>query len=144
MTRRTTGVIVGVAAACCVFMSALPGGAPAAQAAQPDSPGKAMYLKYCAACHGDSGKGDGVVSGFLQPKPTDLTQIAKKHGGDFPFMTIAEDIDGTNAVRAHGDPAMPVWGEVFRQNTVLSMARQAEVRGKVMLITEYIRSIQAK
>ena len=112
--------------------------------AETDPPAKALYLKYCAACHGASGKGDGVVSGFMQPKPPDLTLIAKKNGGEFPFMTVAEDIDGTSAVRAHGDPAMPVWGEVFRSDLPSSMARQAEIRGRIMLITEYVRSIQVK
>jgi mono/diheme cytochrome c family protein len=116
----------------------------AADAAETTSPGKAMYLKYCAACHGESGKGDGVVSGFLQPKPTDLTQLAKKSGGSFPFMAVVEAIDGTNTVRSHGDPSMPVWGEIFRAQATDSLGRHAEVRGKVMVITEYVRSIQAK
>jgi len=115
-----------------------------AGAAEAGPPGKAMYRKYCAACHGETGKGDGVVSGFMQPKPTDLTQIAKKNGGQFPFMTVAEDIDGTNTIRAHGDPSMPVWGEVFRSDLPSSMARQSEIRGRIMLITEHVRSIQAK
>jgi mono/diheme cytochrome c family protein len=144
MIRGATRMIVSVTAGVGVLMGALAPAAWAADTAQATSPGKAMYLKYCSACHGESGKGDGVVSGFLQPKPTDLTQIAKKNQGKFPFMTVVEGIDGTHTVRAHGDPAMPVWGEIFHQDTAASMARQAEVRGKVMLITEYVRSIQAK
>jgi mono/diheme cytochrome c family protein len=38
--------------------------------------GKAEYTKYCGACHGPAGKGDGFVATFLRPKPPDLTQLA--------------------------------------------------------------------
>ena len=46
--------------------------------------------------------------------PTDLTQIAAAHGGQFPLEAVVEAIDGTRTVRAHGVSEMPVWGEVFR------------------------------
>ena len=48
-------------------------------------PGRAAYLKYCSACHGADGKGDGVASSAMRPKPADLTQLANAHGGKFPF-----------------------------------------------------------
>jgi mono/diheme cytochrome c family protein len=114
----------------------------AATAAETDNPGKAMYLKYCSACHGSGGKGDGVVSGLMRPKPTDLTQISSK--ADFPFMRIAQAIDGTTTVRAHGDADMPVWGELFRSEPGAGLTKQAQARGKAMLITDYLRSIQEK
>lgn len=113
-------------------------------AAATDSPGKAMYLQYCGACHGEGGKGDGAVSGFLRPRPTDLTQIAKKAGGTFSSIQVMQMIDGTKAVRAHGDADMPVWGEVFREQSGMSMTRRVEAQGKVLLIAEYLRSIQEK
>ncbi|HVN84516.1 MAG TPA: c-type cytochrome [Candidatus Binatia bacterium] len=108
--------------------------------------GKAAYLKYCSACHGESAKGDGVVSGFMQPKPTDLTQLAKQNHGEFPMLLVVQGIDGTKTVRAHGDSAMPVWGETFRREGVGAsvMSPEANVRGKVMLIADYLRGIQEK
>jgi hypothetical protein len=39
---------------------------------------------------------------------------------------------------------MPVWGEVFEERPTWEIGRRAEVRGKLMLITDYIRTIQAK
>jgi mono/diheme cytochrome c family protein len=39
--------------------------------------GKAVYTTYCAACHGDSGKGDGVAAAALDPKPADYTDAAR-------------------------------------------------------------------
>jgi mono/diheme cytochrome c family protein len=116
--------------------------APVAGFASPHDAAKAMYLRYCGACHGQSGKGDGVVSGFLRPRPTDLTQIAKKAGGEYSSAQVVQMIDGTKTVRAHGDADMPVWGEVFRERSTTPMSQRVEIQGKLLLIAEYLRSIQ--
>jgi mono/diheme cytochrome c family protein len=108
-----------------------------------DSPGQTMYLRYCGACHGPNGKGDGVAGTFMRPKPTDLTQLAKANGGTFAFQKVAAYIDGTTDVRAHGDPTMPVWGEMFKAEAGWDQTRRAEAKSKVQLITDYVRSIQA-
>jgi mono/diheme cytochrome c family protein len=107
-------------------------------------PGRAMYLRYCGACHGPQGKGDGVAGSLMSPKPADLTKLAEKNGGTFPFQKVMAYIDGTQDLRAHGDPVMPVWGEVFRAEAGWDMGRRVEVQGKLMLITDYVRSIQAE
>jgi len=119
-------------------------GAAAAPLYAETDPGKAAYLKHCSACHGEEGKGDGVVSGFMQPKPTDLTQMAKQNHGEYPMLMVVQDIDGSKTVRAHGDSAMPVWGEVFGRQGTSPVVPEAEARGKVMLIADYLRSIQEK
>ncbi len=119
-------------------------GAAMVHAADEPSGGKETYVRYCGACHGPDGKGDGVAGTFMRPKPIDLTQIAKKNKGEFPFMRVMETIDGRRTVRAHGDPQMPVWGEILKDQASSPMARENEVRGKVMTITDYIRSIQEK
>ena len=115
-----------------------------AHAADSDAPGRAVYLRYCGACHGPGGHGDGIAGTFMRPKPADLTQLAKANKGEFPFMHVMEVIDGRNTVRAHGDPQMPVWGEVVADQASSAMDRRAEVRGKLMVITDYLRSIQEK
>jgi len=117
---------------------------PAGQAAESDTPGRYLYLKYCSACHGSGGKGDGVASGFMRPKPADLTQLAKHAGGDFPYVPTMQVIDGTKTVRAHGDAEMPVWGEALNGNTTGPMEHRVAVQGRLMLLTDYIRSIQEK
>ncbi len=35
--------------------------------------GKAVYIKVCQSCHGESGKGDGPAAKALNPKPADFT-----------------------------------------------------------------------
>src|SRR5512134_1101311 len=101
---------------------------------------KELYLKYCGACHGPEGKGDGVAGTFMRPKPIDLTQIAKQNGGTFPFARVMAQIDGTQTVRPHGEPDMPVWGQVFRDERAWDAGQRADVRGKLLVITDYVQS----
>lgn len=119
-------------------------GVSAAFAEEPLAPAKQAYLRYCSACHGEGGKGDGVVSHLMNPRPADLTQLAKKNNGEFPFMRVIRIIDGRETMRAHGDPDMPVWGEIFATEVPGALNKEAAIRGKVLLITEYLASIQQK
>ena len=57
---------------------------------------------------------------------------------------VVEVIDGRNTVRAHGDPNMPVWREIFEGQAGWDAARRIEARGRIMLIADYLRSIQEK
>ena len=115
-----------------------------AQAGTPEQPEAVLYRRYCGACHGPEGKGDGAVAPALGERPIDLTQIAKQNGGTFPFDRTVQAIDGTMSVRAHGVSEMPVWGETFRAQPGWSVDRHTDARGKIVLITEYLRSIQAR
>jgi mono/diheme cytochrome c family protein len=110
-----------------------------------DQPGgKETYVRYCGACHGPGGKGDGIAGTVMRPKPTDLTQIAKKNKGEFPLVHVMETIDGRKTVRAHGDPQMPVWGEILTDQAGSPASPQNEARTKILAITDYVRSIQEK
>lgn len=105
--------------------------------------GRALYLRYCAACHGRDGRGDGPVAAALGEKPKDLTQIAAAHGGQFPLAAVIEAIDGTRTVRAHGVSEMPVWGDVFGTNAASPLEQQVQAAGRVMVIARYIDTLQA-
>jgi hypothetical protein len=78
----------------------------------------------------------------LLVKPADLTTIARRNGGRFPFWGTMRIIDGRRTTRAHGSATMPVWGQVFRDAAGWNLARRAEVHGKLTFLTEHIRSIQ--
>jgi mono/diheme cytochrome c family protein len=43
---------------------------PHAATAQTLEEGKALYLTYCAVCHGELGRGDGPISGKIPPPPS--------------------------------------------------------------------------
>lgn len=46
------------------------------RSADPITAGKQVFAQTCSACHGPQGKGDGVASAALDPKPHDLTDAA--------------------------------------------------------------------
>jgi mono/diheme cytochrome c family protein len=49
--------------------------------------GKDLFLKRCASCHGEEGKGNGPAAVALKNPPADLTQISKKMVARFPART---------------------------------------------------------
>ena len=74
---------------------------PADPAIESIERGKAKYTVYCATCHGDGGKGDGIV-GQKYVAPTDLTgeYVQGKAAGDI-FYTIT--YGGLAIMPAYGD-----------------------------------------
>ena len=78
-----------------------------------ESTGAENYERFCAACHGAGGKGDGpVASAIAKPLP-DLTRIAARNNGKFPRQITKNAIDGRWQIDAHGTQQMPVWGYEF-------------------------------
>ena len=122
-------------------------GGPHAWAADPPPQGHQLYRQYCGACHGPEARGDGVASSLMRPPPPDLTQLAAKHGGQFPKELVIKTIDGREMPRAHGDPAMPIWGQVLREHLEAGGAQEPgveqRVQDRIAAITDYLRSIQA-
>ena len=106
--------------------------------------GREEFARHCAACHGMDARGGGPVAGALRTAPADLTRIAARRGGAFPADEIAEWIDGRFASAAHGTREMPVWGARFAEGLPPEPLAQDLVRGRIVTLVEYLRSIQAK
>ena len=85
----------------------LAGGARLSAGAQDQAEGKKLYASYCATCHGDKGKGDGVAAGSLPIKPKDHTDGAsmKQLSDQFLIEVISK---GGAAVGKSS--FMPGWG----------------------------------
>ena len=49
------------------------GGAPDLGSVTPSARGPALWSDHCAACHGETGAGDGPAAEWLLPRPTNLT-----------------------------------------------------------------------
>ena len=103
--------------------------------------GQQEYQRYCRTCHGETGKGDGIVARFLTVTPADLTQLRTKNGGQFPFWDVYATIDGRKMVRAHGDGEVPIWGALFRWE---EGGNKDIVRGRILQLVYYLQSIQAE
>jgi mono/diheme cytochrome c family protein len=105
------------------------------------NPGRDAFFRYCSACHGANGRGNGEVAASLWPRPADLTQLAKKNGGSFPSAKVKEIIDGRKRIAAHGSSQMPVWGKVFSEEKSYEQPA-AHAESQIELITNYLASIQ--
>ena len=72
--------------------------------------GKEVYQTHCAACHGDTGAGDGFNSFNLDPHPRDLTDPA--------FQKSKSNAELTDGIRRGGagvglTSLMPPWGHTL-------------------------------
>ena len=102
--------------------------------------GKDLFYNNCASCHGVGGKGDGPLGQVLTIRPADLTTLAKRTGGKYPADKVYQMIDGRDpAVRGHGGPDMPVWGDIFN-----AKGGTAAVKERVNALVRHIETLQVK
>jgi mono/diheme cytochrome c family protein len=116
--------------------------------------GKREYESNCAVCHGATGKGDGPYMRFMAYKAkgvSDLTQIARRNGGAFPFQKVYETIDGTEEIEIHGPRDMPIWGKDYvRQasdayrNYEGPYSAELFTRTRILALTDYLNRIQVR
>lgn len=105
--------------------------------------GEIEFQNHCAVCHGVDAKGDGLMSRFLTVRPADLTQLAHKNKGVFPFWQVYGIIDGREEVRAHGTREMPIWGDRFReQSDGRDGGGRAQAAGRLISLVFYLQYIQ--
>ncbi|WP_417728784.1 c-type cytochrome [Roseovarius sp.] len=107
--------------------------------------GEVFYSENCASCHGDLGMGDGELAGILTVEVPNLTKLSAQNDGTFPMLYVIQVVDGRSGLRAHGNP-MPPYGAMFREELQPPSARAGAVepliRGRILMIAEYIQSIQ--
>ena len=118
---------------------------PAPGSADVSVVGKKLYLENCASCHGIRGTGDGIMTRYLKIRPADLTRLARKNKGVFPYQRVSRVIDGRQTVRAHGDVNMPVWGTVFKTRSGApkdSLKAEAFAAGRTATLTFFLAEMQ--
>lgn len=106
--------------------------------------GREFFLRYCAACHGESGDGRGPVAGVLKDQPADLRKLGASYGMPLPAARLARFIDGRDVVAAHGTRTMPVWGERFPEIYEAKGSPEGDLPSRIAKIIVYLNSIQEK
>lgn len=111
--------------------------------------GKVEYDQSCATCHGLDGKGKGSFAQALELSVPDITTLARRNGGVFPITRVHDVIDGREQVKAHGTREMPVWGSHFSISAApryddYAYNREAAVRGRILLVIDYLYRLQVK
>jgi mono/diheme cytochrome c family protein len=144
---------VGIAVA---VIAAITIGSGSQTVAEVLDPGKAEYHSSCAPCHGSDGKGTGPVSAGLKVPPPDLTVLAKKNNGVFPFNSVYEMIDGRKTIIAHGTRDMPIWGDRYTpepskaliprppENILGFYDPETAVQMRILAVIDYLNRIQEK
>jgi Cytochrome C oxidase, cbb3-type, subunit III len=104
--------------------------------------GKQLYLKFCAACHGEQGRGDGPVSSSFRVEVPDLTLIARRHRGTYPRDLVERIIDGRHILGAHGTRTMPIWGQDLSRAAIGDPDAEAGVRTVITRLADYVWLLQ--
>ncbi|MCB1334243.1 MAG: c-type cytochrome [Roseivivax sp.] len=110
------------------------------------SDGRALYMTYCADCHGPEAKGDGPLARSMAKPPKNLTLIAVRNGDRFPRAKIMSTVDGY----ARSDsvyPGMPEFGALLEGDLVPFDSGDGKLTPtpwKLAALVEYLESVQAK
>lgn len=132
--------------AACVILSgsqfaAAQQASPSAQQTKIIGGGGDDYRRYCSACHGPHGLGDGEMAPNLIKPPSDLTRITGTHG-QFPFWTIYDMIAGDTPVLGHDSFQMPKYGALMKADEGKPGYLPAYIR--ILTLTHYLQSLQAQ
>ena len=79
-----------------------------------------VYQWYCAQCHGQKGKGDGVNARLLTVPPRDHTKADYLETRTDQQLFEAIQLGGLALGRA---PCMPSWGNTLEEKTIHSLVR---------------------
>ena len=102
-----------------------------------DDPGETTYLTYCALCHGVGGA-PGMFADALKKAAPDLTEIAKRNGGQFSEERVAQIIrDG--GISGHGTMRLLSWEKYFKADNSSEQVDQI-----IRDLTEYLKKHQTQ
>jgi len=102
--------------------------------------GKVMFKQYCASCHGIDGKGQGPLASMMKVPPANLTTLAKRHGGKFPYDYVSDVLRyGPGPSILHGSSDMPTWGPIFQY---IDKNDERAVQQRIKNLCDYLASLQ--
>ena len=101
--------------------------------------GRIWYDKYCTPCHGNGGAPGSAVYPKTK-EPVDLRTYVQRHGGKFPAGEWIAIVAGSPRSPVHSE----VWEKIRRKHQTSIPSGNAEARGIVVSIAEYVISLQTK
>ena len=110
--------------------------------AQETNYGPTLYRQYCASGHGEDGRGHGPIEPYLTVKPSDLTRITARRGGDFPREQLKRIVAGDEVIAAHGTRTMPIWGEQLQTDVIGAVNKPVVARGRIGFLVDYLETLQ--
>ena len=103
--------------------------------------GEVIYKQFCAACHGAHARGNGPAASILKTHPPDLTTLAKRHGGKFPYDYVSSILRFGPGSSAHGSSDMPTWGPIFQ---TIDKNSERAAQDRIRNLADYLASLQRK
>ncbi len=87
----------------------------------------AKYVSFCASCHGEDGKGNGVAAAALNPKPRNFHDSAWQGKVDDAHIVGVLEKGG----EAYGlSGSMPAWGGILSKGEIEGLVKKIRVWGK--------------
>ncbi len=104
--------------------------------------GEDTYFRFCAACHGAEGRGDGPVAQGIPVTVPDLTTLRERLGTEYRQDVLRRLIDGRDIVVYHGTRYMPVWGFEFWLEEGADREAEARVERIISNLLDYVDKLQ--
>ncbi|MBK8178783.1 MAG: c-type cytochrome [Planctomycetes bacterium] len=129
------GLLLGVLAAC--RASAPTNSDPSAEGS---ARAAALYMRHCAACHGEEGRGDGTARPYLYPPARDFSVGRFRLASTVNGTPTDEDLMATLA-RGMPGSAMPAWSWMSESDLRLLARHVRELSGRALV--ERLRNLSA-
>ncbi len=131
--------VVALSGACLAVLGAVPALAQTKHDASAAAKGAVVYVRYCVSCHGKDARGDGPLAADLRVPVPDMTTLSSRNGGRFPEERVRRIIQSGEALRGHGTPDMPAWGDAFKRTEGTDARTPDEA---IRNLTHYLWSLQ--
>jgi mono/diheme cytochrome c family protein len=131
--------VVAVSGVLVAALAAAPARAQAKHDPDAAAKGAVVYVRYCVSCHGKDARGDGPLAADLRVAVPDMTTLSSRNGGRFPEERVRRIIQSGEALRGHGTPDMPAWGDAFKRTEGTDARTPDEA---IRNLTHYLWSLQ--
>lgn len=107
--------------------------------------GYTLYHVHCASCHGDDATGGAATGAKMTRGVPDLTRLAERSDGVFPFWELYDVISGAELMPAHAGRTMPLWSQELGRHSAPDAegTAQSVARGRILAIMAWLASVQA-